>query len=55
MYDTWRHNDIDLDGWCFLHYTTKQVKNDWMPFLGQIQKAIDQLGGVEDPMTFQRK
>lgn len=54
-YDTWRRNDIDLDGWRFLHYTSKQVKDDWTPYLGQIQKAIEQLGGVENPEKYERK
>ena len=54
-YDTWRQNEIELDGWRFLHYTTKQVKDNWTPYLGQIQKAIDQLGGVETPEKFERK
>src|ERR1700752_1979886 len=46
-YDTWRQNEIDLDGWRFLRYTTRQVKDDWTPYLSQIQTAIDQLGGPE--------
>ena len=54
-YDTWRQNEIDLDGWRFLHYTTKQVKDDWVPYLAQIQKAIDQLGGIESAEIFERK
>ena len=45
----------ELYGWRFLHYTTKQVKDNWTPFIGQIQKAIDQLGGVEEPENFERK
>ncbi len=28
-YDTWRQNEIELDGWRFLHYTTRQVKDNW--------------------------
>lgn len=54
-YDTWRQNEIDLNGWRFLHYTTKQVRDDWTPYLSQIQKALDQLGGVENPQKFERK
>lgn len=54
-YDTWRQNEIELDGWRFLHYTSKQVKDDWTPYLGQIQKVIDQLGGVEEPEKFERR
>jgi very-short-patch-repair endonuclease len=54
-YDTWRQNEIELDGWRFLHYTTKQVKDNWTPYIGQIQKAIEQLGGVEVPENFERK
>ena len=54
-YDTWRQNEIDLDDWRFLHYTSKQVKDDWTPYLAQIQKAIDKLGGVEAPEKLERK
>ena len=53
-YDTWRQNEIELDGWRFLHYTTKQVKDERTPYLSQIQKAIDQLGGVEAPEKYKR-
>ena len=54
-YDSWRQNEIELDGWRSLHYTTKQVKDDWTPYLAQIQKAIDQLGGLQEPEKFERK
>lgn len=54
-YDTWRQNEIGLDGWQFLHYTSKHVKDDWTPYLSQIQRAIDQLGGTEEPEKFRRK
>ena len=54
-YDTWRQNDIDIDGWRFLHYTRRQVKDDWTPYLAQINKVIEQLGGVEEPENFERK
>jgi very-short-patch-repair endonuclease len=54
-YDAWRQNDIEIDGWRFLRYTTKQVKDDWTPYLAQIQKMVDQLGGVEQPEKFERK
>jgi hypothetical protein len=54
-YDTWRQNDINLDGWRFLHYTRRQIKDDWTPYLSQIEKAIDQLGGVETPEEFKSK
>lgn len=54
-YDTWRRNDIGLDNWRFLSYTSKQVKDNWTPYLSQIQTAIDQLGGVEEPEKFERK
>jgi very-short-patch-repair endonuclease len=54
-YDTWRHNEIELDNWRLLYYTTKQVKEDWTPYLAQIQKVIDQLGGQEAPDQFRRK
>jgi very-short-patch-repair endonuclease len=54
-YDTWRQNEIDLDGWHFLHYTRKQVQEDWTPYLAQIQRKIDKLGGVEPPEDFKSK
>ncbi len=54
-YDTWRRNEIELDGWRFLHYTTKQVKEDEGQYISQIQRAIEQLGGVEEPKKFERK
>lgn len=54
-YDTWRRNDIDIDGWRFLHYTRRQVKDNWTPYLAQIQTVIDQLGGVEEPKDIARK
>ena len=54
-YDTWRQNEIELDDWRFLHYTSSQVKEDWMPYLPQIEQKIQQLGGLENPENFVRK
>ena len=54
-YDTWRQNEIELDDWRFLHYTTKQVRDDWTPYLKQIEQKIEQLGGMEEPENFERK
>ena len=54
-YDTWRRNEIELDGWGFLHYTTKQVKEEMSPYLNQIERKIKQLGGVQAPQDFERK
>ena len=54
-YDTWRRNEIELDDWRFLHYTTKQVKDDRTPYLTQITTKIEQLGGLESPVNFRRK
>ncbi len=54
-YDTWRQNEIELDDWRFLHYTTKQVKDERVPYLAQIQTKIEQLGGMECPENFDRK
>jgi len=54
-YDTWRRNEIEIDGWRLLQYTTKQVRDDWTPCLSQIQKTIEQLGGVEAPERYERK
>ncbi len=54
-YDTWRQNEIELDDWRFLHYTTKQVNDEHTPYLPQIKKAIKQLGGVQEPEKYERK
>ncbi len=54
-YDTWRQNEIELDDWRFLHYTTKQVQDKREPYLAQIQKVVDQLGGTQEPEKFERK
>jgi very-short-patch-repair endonuclease len=54
-YDTWRQNEIELDDWRFLHYTSKQVKDDWTQYLSQITQKIEQLGGQESPQDFERK
>lgn len=54
-YDAWRQNEIELDDWRFLHYTTNQVKDDWTPYLSQIEQKIGQLGGLENPKNFERK
>jgi very-short-patch-repair endonuclease len=54
-YDTWRQNEIELDDWRFLHYTSKQVKDNWTPYLRQIEQKIEQLGGLEAPQDFVRK
>ncbi len=54
-YDTWRQNEIEIDDWRFLHYTSKQVKENRTPYLAQIQNKIEQLGGLESPEDFNRK
>lgn len=54
-YDTWRRNDIELDNWRFLHYTTKQIMDDPTPYLTQIQTVIEQLGGIEVPEKYTKK
>jgi len=54
-YDTWRQNEIEMDGWRFLHYTTKQLEDAQANYLAQIQTVIDQLGGMEAPEKFERK
>ncbi len=54
-YDTWRQNEIELDDWRFLHYTSKQIREEKMPYLAQIQDEIVQLGGLEKPEDFSRK
>lgn len=54
-YDTWRQNEISLDDWHFLRYTTRQVKEDWTPYLAQIKDKVEKLGGQENPKSFSRK
>ncbi len=54
-YDTWRQNEIEIDDWRFLHYTSKQVNDDKTPYFAQIQNKIEQLGGLESPEDFNRK
>jgi very-short-patch-repair endonuclease len=54
-YDTFRQNEIELDGWRSLRFTSRQVKDNWSRYFPQIQRAIDQLGGVEGPENYQRK
>jgi very-short-patch-repair endonuclease len=54
-YDTWRQNEIEIDDWRFLHYTTQQVRDNSTPYLAQIQTKIEQLGGLESPDEFSRK
>ena len=54
-YDTWRQNEIELDNWHFLHYTANQIKDDRTPYRAQIQTGIEQLGGLENPESFERK
>jgi very-short-patch-repair endonuclease len=54
-YDTWRQNEISLDNWHFLRYTSRQVKDNWTPYLAQIKKKVEQLGGQEKVESFSRK
>jgi very-short-patch-repair endonuclease len=54
-YDTWRQNEIEIDDWRFLHYTSKQIRDEQTPYLAQIQAEISQLGGLESPNEFCRK
>jgi len=54
-YDTWRGNNMELDEWRALHYTTQQIKDDWTPYIRQIEQKIEQLGGLESPEKFDRK
>ena len=34
---------------------SKQAKEDWTPYLGQIEQKISQLGGLERPEEFHRQ
>jgi very-short-patch-repair endonuclease len=54
-YDTWRHNEIEIDDWRFLHYTSTQVNDNKTPYIAQIRQEIEQLGGLESPEDFSRK
>jgi very-short-patch-repair endonuclease len=54
-YDTWRQNEIEIDDWRFLHYTSKQVQDERTPYLTQIQAEVAQLGGLESAEEFKRK
>ncbi len=54
-YDAWRQNEIEIDDWRFLHYTSKQIREEQTPYLAQIQDEIHQLGGLEKPEDFSRK
>ena len=54
-YDTLRQNELELDDWRFLHYTTNQIQEQRKPYLEQIEQKIEQLGGVENPENFERK
>ena len=54
-YDTWRQNEIEIDDWRFLHYTTKQIKDNWTSYLAQIETIIEKLGGLERPEDFSKK
>jgi len=54
-YDTMRQNEIELDKWSFLHYTSSQIMDDSAPYLDQIQEKVEQLGGLESPEKFNRK
>jgi len=53
-YDAWRQNELEIDGWRLLRYTSKQVKDDWTPYLSQIHSIIEQLGGIETPENYTR-
>jgi very-short-patch-repair endonuclease len=54
-YDTFRQNEIELDGWRSLRFTSRQVSENWSQYFPQIQRAIEQMGGAEAPERYQRK
>lgn len=54
-YQTWRQNEIELDGWNFLHYTTRHISENPAAYLAQIEKKINRLGGAQSPEKFVRK
>jgi len=45
--DSWRQNEIEIDGWRMLRYTTAQIREDRNTYLPQIQAMVERLGGVE--------
>lgn len=53
-YDTWRRNEIEMDGWRFLHYTSRHIKDNAADYLSQIDRTIQQLGGLQSPQNFRR-
>lgn len=53
-YDTFRQKELELAGWRSLRFTSGQVSENRNTYLPQIQKAIDQLGGVETPENYHR-
>jgi very-short-patch-repair endonuclease len=54
-YGTLRQNEIELDDWRFLQYTSRQIRDGKVPYMAQIQTKIAQLGGLERPEEFTRK
>jgi very-short-patch-repair endonuclease len=54
-YDTFRRNEIELDGWRSLHFTSRQIREDGNTYLSQIERAIQQLAGMEDPENYVRR
>lgn len=54
-YDTFRRNEIELDGWRSLHFTSRQVRDQGSTYFPQIERAIQQLGGLEMPENYERR
>lgn len=54
-YDTFRRNEIELDGWRSLRFTSRQVKEQASAYFPQIERAIQQLGGLEMPENYERR
>lgn len=54
-YDTWRQNELSIDDWSVLRYTSGQINDEKSPYITQIKEKIEQLGGLENPKIFSRK
>lgn len=51
-YHTWRQNDLEMDDWRFLHYTSRQINDSATRYLDQIEHKVGQLGGLQDAHDF---
>lgn len=54
-YDTIRRNELELEGWHSLHFTSQHVKEAGSTYRTQIDRAIQKLGGLEMPENYERR